>query len=68
MIERMFENGDIVDYDINGMTGKGYIIGIAGTKQPVIGRSWIIKDIDTNFPNDEYPYEAFVCFEFQIRK
>lgn len=63
--EFKYKNGDMVSYDCCGVTGQAIVIGVATNGDPLIGRSYILKD--QKIKSDVYPYECFVCPELYIK-
>lgn len=58
-----FKQYDKVKYKITeDIQGVGFVMGVTTNALPVIGCTYIIKDLN-RFPNANYPFECFGCFE-----
>jgi hypothetical protein len=68
IIVRDFELNDVVEYTIGDLKGFGKIKGVAITEQVFIGKTYIIEDSGSNFPNLTYPYTHLACPSIYIKK
>lgn len=60
------KQGTRVEFEIQGLKGKGAIVGIAANGAPVIGKSYIIEP-DEKISTPVYNYSHFVAFESQFK-
>ena len=53
-----FEEGQMVDFDLGSVKGRGFIRGKAMAEQPLIGTTWIVEveRLEPSIPNKKYPY------------
>lgn len=65
-----YEQGDIVDFDYQGIIGYGMICGCSVTELPVIGSHYIVKvSYAEGIDEDEYPFDCISIPEcsFKLR-
>ena len=62
----LLKRGTRIEFDIQTFKGKGTIVGIATSNQPIIGPSYII-DPDEKINSEVYDYSHFVAFECQFK-
>lgn len=48
--------------------GKGQIVGCATTELPVMGRNYIVKVLDGDFPSKDYPFDTIIVPEINLSK
>lgn len=69
-----FAQGEKVMYSIGSgleneiIQGKGEIVGCSTTGYPIIGCTYMVKDLSHNFPNKTYPFECIPVFENCLKK
>lgn len=64
----MLKQNDQILYDNGIMKGVGEVVGVALTEQPIIGKTWIVRDLSGNIPNETYEFDTFVLFDCHIFK
>lgn len=60
------KQGTRVAFNVQGIDGRGTIVGLATNGQPIIGKMYIIEP-DEKISNEEYDYTHFVAWEYQLR-
>jgi len=71
-MEEKLKQGDVVKYSITSpqleiTKGKGVICG-EYVSRPVVGRTYIVKDLSGNWPNETYPFTHVVLYETNLTK
>lgn len=78
-MNRKFKYDDKVSYkfSIDDPHSNLHLTGIALVKgnirdnsihrKEVVGDTYILEDLSGNFPNNDYPYKYFVCFECNLK-
>jgi hypothetical protein len=66
--ENSFADGQIVYIDNGVFKGKAMIKGISSVALPVIGATYIVKDISCDIYSKKYPYSYFTCCEVHMDK
>lgn len=59
------KQGTRIEFDVQSFKGKGTIVGVATSGQPIIGKSYIIEP-DEKLKSDVYDYTHFVAWECQF--
>lgn len=57
----------VVDYDNGIINGRGVVVGIGISEQPVVGSGYIVKDISGNLPNDTFKYDTFLIYGIHLK-
>lgn len=66
--EFVYKQDDIVEYSVGLCRGRAKVVGVADTGHPVIGCTYMLFDLDGKFPNKDYPYSHFPCFEAYMKR
>ena len=56
-----------VNYDNGVIKGEGTVQACVSTGEPFIGKTYVLKDLSGNIPNDTYPYDCFACCACHIK-
>lgn len=60
------KQGTRVEYDVQSLKGKGYVVGLAMNEQPIIGSLYIIEP-DELINNEVYNYTHFAAWGNQLK-
>lgn len=67
-----YKQNDKISFDtgVAGLSGKGIVVGCATEGAAVIGKTYMIKITESNYPipNDQYPFDTISIFEVQMKK
>lgn len=63
-----YYQGDVVNFDYQGVVGHGVVSGCSMNELPVVGRHYIIKVIHADgIDEEEYPFECVSIPECSFR-
>ena len=65
MVNKKFNLGDKVTYQLGAEPAVATVKGISTVEQAVLGIGYIVEDT-VNFPTEHYPYTHFVVFAVNL--
>jgi hypothetical protein len=60
--------GDVVEWKIGDITGRGRVCGMASTPISILGRNVILEIEYFNMETPDYPFTHFAMFEAYLTK
>jgi len=66
-MEKLLKQGTRVEFNVQGISGEGTVVGVANNGSPIIGKTYIIEP-DEPISNEAYDYSHFVAFESELKE
>jgi len=62
-----FKQDQLVMFDVAQWQGCGLVKGVATTKEPIVGHTYIIQPVDGSIPKEGYPFSCIALPESHIK-